>query len=151
MLRLGGKFYAALVLLLDALKGAAPVAVAIGLGCTPLEQTLVLLAAMLGHIFPIYFSFQGGKGIATFLGGLWVLSPTLGAVFVGTWLVVFAVARISALSALLALLTTIAVAYWLSHSPLLFVLAALLLWTHRENWRRLWSGQEKALKGPKGT
>lgn len=149
VLRLAGKPWAALVLFLDACKGLLPVLLAGYLGKDFSIQNWVLIAAVIGHVFPIYFSFQGGKGIATFLGGILGLSPLLAGIFVGIWLLIFAVSRISALAALVALLVTLGVSFMLFHSWPLLGLGGFLLWTHRDNWRRLWAGKEAAFKGAK--
>ena len=78
VLRIGGKKLAAVVLIFDGFKGAAPVLLAHYLGLNLFELTIILLAAFLGHVFPIYYKFKGGKGVATYLGGLIGLSFFVG-------------------------------------------------------------------------
>jgi len=155
VLRTGNKKAAALTLLLDALKGWVPVALvnwfgaAVGLGSGTLA--LVGLAAFLGHVFPVFFKFEGGKGVATAAGVLLGLSGWLGLAVGVTW---FAVARVSRYSSLGAL-TAAAVAplyYWLGDGRLwtapavvvltVAVMSAVLIWRHSANISRLLAGTE---------
>ncbi|GBE10326.1 putative glycerol-3-phosphate acyltransferase [bacterium BMS3Bbin12] len=149
VLRFGGRKAAAATLAGDLVKGLAPVVVAKFLGVGPLALGLVGLAAFLGHLYPVFFGFQGGKGVATALGvwlGIdWRLGLALGLV----WLAMAAVVRISSVGALsAALLAPLAVA-WLEGSPALTVTTAaislMLFWRHRSNLRNLLAGTERRI------
>lgn len=149
VLRIGGKKAAAFVLLGDAAKGFLPVLVARLLGCDELHQVLVLFSAFIGHLFPLFFQFQGGKGVATTLGGLIAFSCSLAAAWTVTWLVIAALFRYSSLSALIATCLLPFYAWALSQpasvSAMLGVLSLILLYRHKSNIKKLWLGQEKKL------
>jgi glycerol-3-phosphate acyltransferase PlsY len=102
VLRLGNKKAAVFTLLGDSIKGLLPVLLARILGIPATGQALVALAAFLGHLYPIFFGFRGGKGVATALGVLLGLAPVLGLGAAATWLVVFSITHISSVSALTA-------------------------------------------------
>lgn len=99
--RLGGALPAGLTLLFDVLKGMVPVWGSYYLGLPPIVLGLVAIAACLGHIYPLYFGFKGGKGVATALGAMFPVAWEMALLLIGTWLVVFAVSRISSLAALI--------------------------------------------------
>lgn len=158
ILRSGDKQAAALTLLGDAGKGLLVVWLVGELLSpnTPRDLALALagLAVFLGHLYPIYFRFQGGKGVATALGVLLGLSATLGLATLATWLLVFKLSRISSLSALSA--ASLAPLYLLLgwgpvssgdwQNPLfaaVLIMVSLLLIRHRENIRGLLAGSEK--------
>ncbi len=146
VLRFGGKKLAATVLLLDVLKGTFPVLLAMLLGVTIDWLAAIALAAFLGHLYPVFFEFKGGKGVATALGGLLALSPLLALTILATWLVVFLVSRISSLSAIVAATLAPLYSFWfLDTTParwILLVMALLLLYRHKSNIQRLLSGEE---------
>ncbi len=146
ILRYGGKTLAALTLLGDVLKGVVPVVIARAFTDEPLVLALTALGAFIGHLFPVFFRFQGGKGVATALGVLLALSPWLGLALVVTWVLVALISRYSSLSALVAALLAPFYAWWLLPGwPYLLVvaaIAALLIWRHRGNIQRLLAGQE---------
>lgn len=157
ILRTGKKTAAALTLLGDAAKGWLAVWLA-GLagahfGVQILAVHLAALAVFLGHLFPVFFSFKGGKGVATALGIMLALDPWLGLAVLATWLAVFAVSRISSLSALAAALLAPVYAAFFTGSRItiltLCVLAALLLWRHSANIKRLLAGEEGRFAKPK--
>jgi glycerol-3-phosphate acyltransferase PlsY len=152
VLRLGGKKAAALTLLGDLLKGLLPVLLARLMGLPAWGVALVASATFLGHLYPVYFGFRGGKGVATTLGILLALSPYLGLATLATWLLVFAASRVSSLSALLATIAAPFYAWFLLASPssrwLVVVLALWVLWRHRSNIQRLLRGQEGAFRRP---
>ncbi|MFM1861540.1 MAG: hypothetical protein RLZ26_62, partial [Pseudomonadota bacterium] len=102
VLRTGNRTAAALTLGLDAAKGAAAVLIARAAGLAEDAAALAGLAAFLGHLFPVWIGFRGGKGVATFLGTLLALTPLAGVAACATWLVMAAVFRISSLAALVA-------------------------------------------------
>ncbi len=153
VLRIGGKKAAAITLLGDMLKGLLPVALARLLTTSETILAATAAAAFLGHLYPVFFHFKGGKGVATMLGVLIPLCWPAGLLTPATWLLVAKTVRISSLSALIA--TALAPLYvWLfSHSPILAGTTAgmtvLLFWRHRANIRRLIEGTERTTK--KGT
>lgn len=143
VLRTGNKGLAALTLLLDALKGTAAVLIAANWGAD--LAMIAGLGALLGHIFPVWLGFRGGKGVATFLGTLLALAWPAGLLACATWAAVAAMSRISSLSALVAAAST---PLWLvlvgrSEAFILSVLlAALVILRHGENIARLRAGTE---------
>jgi glycerol-3-phosphate acyltransferase PlsY len=155
VLRTGKKAAAALTLLGDAAKGWLAVYLTLKFG--PQDAQLVGLVAsvsiavFLGHLFPVFFRFQGGKGVATALGILLALNPWLGLAAFGTWLVVAKVFKVSSLAALIA--AACAPIYtWLFHEPLeytavAFTLALLLIWRHKKNIQNLLAGREGKIGG----
>lgn len=149
VLRLGGRSAAALTLLGDMLKGLAPVLVAKYLGLPPLGLAGVALAAFLGHLYPVFFGFRGGKGVATFLGVVLGLSWWVGAGVILTWLVMAALARYSSLAALTAAFMAPLYLHWVGAPPE-FMLAAVIMttfivWRHHSNIRNLMSGTESRI------
>ena len=147
--RLGGNRAALLTLAGDTAKGLAPVLVARALETEPLVWALCGGAAFLGHLYPVFFRFRGGKGVATALGVLLGLSPLLALALVALWLCVFACSRYSSLAALGAAAGAPLLAWWLSGEAafigLCAGLAAFLFLRHRENIRRLLSGAENKI------
>ena len=158
VLRSGSKAAAAVTLLLDAVKGWVPVVLVkwfgpqFGLGDNTLA--LVALAAFLGHLYPVFFSFKGGKGVATALGVLLGISGWLGLATALTWLIVAVFFRYSSLAALIA--AVFAPVYyvlcsgivWDAETPVtaaIVVMSMLLIWRHRENIQRLMAGKESKL------
>lgn len=150
VLRTGRKSAAALTLAGDAAKGAVAVLLAAWVsrtyGMPDWTPALAALAVFAGHVWPVFFSFQGGKGVATALGVLLALDPRLGAACLVTWLAVFGITRISSLSALAAASLAPLYAWLLSHdatlSGVILVLAALIVWRHQSNIRKLMRGEE---------
>ena len=145
-MRFGGKKLAATVLLLDVVKGTLPVVIASMFGLELVWVTATAFAAFLGHLYPVFFQFKGGKGVATALGGFLALSPLLaGAIFL-SWLAVFMISRISSLSAVIAASLAPFYSLWLIDSLearwIIFVMATMLLMRHSANIKRLLSGQE---------
>jgi glycerol-3-phosphate acyltransferase PlsY len=143
VLRTGRKELAAATLLGDAIKGAVAVLVAWRWGAN--LALLAALGAFLGHLFPVWLSFRGGKGVATFIGCLAALSPLAALAFGAIWLALAFATRYSSLSGLVAAAATPAVLWLLGErqaAELFVLLAALLLFTHRENIRRLAAGTE---------
>ena len=149
VLRTGSKKLAAVTLLLDALKGTAAVILGHWIGAQGgvaiLASLVAGLAAFLGHLFPVWIGFKGGKGVATYIGVLLGAAWKLALVFCAIWLAIAFTTRYSSLSALAAAVITPLVA-WFMDSPALGLLAALmsvlLLWKHAPNIRRLMSGEE---------
>ncbi|WP_139557401.1 glycerol-3-phosphate 1-O-acyltransferase PlsY [Methylotetracoccus oryzae] len=146
VLRLGGKKAAVITLLGDAAKGLMPVLIAKGVGAEPIVIAATGLAAFLGHLFPVFFGFKGGKGVATALGVLLGYSSWVGLAAAVTWLGMAAAFRISSLSALVASLLAPTYSWFLVRSPELTVatatMSALLIVRHRANIQRLLRGEE---------
>lgn len=153
VLRSGKKAAAALTLLGDAAKGWVAVALAMHFA-TPDAQgvllvALVFLAVFLGHVFPIFLRFKGGKGVATALGVLLALNVWLGLAALATWLLTAAVFRLSSLAALMAAIGAPIYAMLLG-LPAIWVLACaimsmLLVWRHKSNIQNLLAGRESRI------
>ncbi len=151
VLRTGNKKLAAATLLLDALKGTAAVLVANALW--GYEASLVAgFFAFLGHLFPVWLGFKGGKGVATYIGVLLGAAPLMMLAFALIWLVTAFITRYSSMSALLAMLV-IPVALWVlgpeKTALLVTLLSVISWWKHRENIKRLMAGTESRI-GQKG-
>lgn len=146
VLRIGGKKLAATVLIIDVVKGILPVVIARLLDLDTTWLAATAFAAFLGHLYPVFFDFKGGKGVATALGGFLALSPPLAGSILLTWLVVFVISRISSLSAIIAAALAPFYSLWLIDSInarwIILVMAAMLLFRHRSNIQRLLSGEE---------
>jgi acyl phosphate:glycerol-3-phosphate acyltransferase len=143
VLRTGRKGLAAATLLGDVLKGTVAVMIAWRWG--PNLAILAALGAFLGHLFPVWLSFKGGKGVATYLGCLLGLSPLAALAFAAIWLLVAFGTRYSSLSAMVAGTATPVVLWLLGErqmAELFVLLTAVLVWTHRENIARLRAGTE---------
>jgi glycerol-3-phosphate acyltransferase PlsY len=151
-----------LTLLLDGVKGWLPVALVVffgkAYGMGGGTVALVGLAAFLGHLYPVFFGFKGGKGVATAAGVLLGINGWLGLAVLLTWLTVAVVFRYSSLAALLAALSAPLYYFfadrWLGSADRLIgltvlVMSALLIWRHRENIARLVRGQESKLGAKK--
>ncbi len=143
VLRTGNKTLAALTLLLDIGKGYAAVFIALqissGLG------VLAGLGAFLGHLYPVWLRFRGGKGVATLLGVVSALVPTAGLIFAVTWLGALALWRYSSVGGMLAAISVPIAAFVLGEYamiPMFIGLALLVLWKHRSNIERLIAGEE---------
>ena len=144
--RLGGKKAAALTLAGDMLKGLVPVLIAHALQADATILAATALAAFLGHLYPVFFGFQGGKGVATALGVIYGLYWPVGLLTTGIWLAMAIVFRYSSLAALTAILLTPLGFMWLwPEQPVIIamvVLTVLLFWRHRSNIANLLSGEE---------
>ncbi len=144
VLRTGNKGLAAATLLGDMLKGTVAVVIA-GYLWGPNAAMLAGLGAFLGHLFPVWLKFKGGKGVATYIGVLLGLFWPAAAVFGALWIATALTTRYSSLSALIAAFVTPIFLWWFGHpalSSLFVVLTLLLFYTHRENIRRLQAGTE---------
>lgn len=146
VLRFGGKKLAATVLFFDVLKGVLPVLAAHLLTLDMAWVAATAFAAFVGHLFPLFFQFKGGKGVATALGGFIALSPVLAGAGLLTWLIVFGISRISSLSALTAAALAPVYSLWLIDSVparwIILLIAIFLIARHHTNIRRLISGDE---------
>jgi glycerol-3-phosphate acyltransferase PlsY len=155
VLRTGNKLAALATLMGDLLKGLIPVVVARALVDDDLIIALTALAAFIGHIFPVFFQFKGGKGVATALGVLLGLSPWLGLGTLAVWLAMAFGLRYSSLAALTAALAAPLIA-WFLHLDNMILLAitsmsALLIWRHAGNIQRLLQGKESRIGEKKAT
>ena len=158
MLRSGNKAAAALTLLLDGVKGWLPVwavvryGAAFGLGDGSLA--LVALAAFAGHVWPVFFRFKGGKGVATAAGVLFGIEPVLGLATFATWLIVAYFSRYSSLAALASAVFAPAyyflgnqVAWYVDNRVLLatIIMSGVLVWRHQANIAKLMRGEESRI------
>ena len=150
VLRIGGKKAAAITLVGDMLKGLIPVLVAKLLGADMAVQAATAVAAFLGHLYPVFFAFQGGKGVATLLGVMLGIHWPVGLLTIATWLVIAKVFKISSLAALLSILVTPLYIWWLipdsSVMIAMLLMGALLFWRHRSNIKNLMAGTEGEIK-----
>ena len=150
VLRLGGKKIAAFVLFFDGLKGAVPVLIGDYYGFGLIALTLTVLCAFLGHIFPVFFRFKGGKGVATYLGGLIAINLLAGLIFSLIWLLVAKVLKISSLAALMA--TALSPFYFylitgdLKSTAIIGLISLLIFYTHRDNIKRLINKDEDVIQ-----
>jgi glycerol-3-phosphate acyltransferase PlsY len=146
VMRIGGKKAAGITLIGDMLKGFLPVFLAKVLGLSPLILALTGLAAFFGHLYPVFFGFKGGKGVATSLGVLLGLSWLLGFAVIGTWLLVYKLRKISSLSALTASTLSPVYAWFLAGDEVIVgaavVMMVFLLYRHKGNIQRLMTGEE---------
>ncbi len=149
VLRLHGKKAAILTLAGDVLKGVIPVLIAKALTGSELIIALCGLAAFFGHLFPIFFKFKGGKGVATLIGVLFATHWLLGLAYVGTWLLSTLLFRYSSLSALIAAVLTPVYSWFVLQSigfivcHIIMVIA--LIWRHRSNIQSLIAGTESKI------
>ena len=145
MLRLAGKKLAVLTLLGDLCKGLLLVLLADRLGFPLQEQAWVGLCVVLGHMYPVYFHFKGGKGVATAAGMLLGLYPLAALLAMAAWLLTFQLTRTSSLAALIATPLTLPLLAWQAPAALLpmSALTALIVWRHRRNLRDLMAGRER--------
>jgi len=144
VLRSGNKLLAALTLLADAAKGSAAIFTALEFAGFPTAYWAGL-AALLGHIFPVWLGFKGGKGVAVFIGASIVLSPLPGLSMLSVWLLVALISRRSSLAALIATLSVPPYMFVLGEvygAVVVGVQVGVIYWAHRENISRLRKGQE---------
>jgi len=146
VLRFGGKKAAAITLAGDFLKGLLPVLLARLAGVEETGLALTALAAFLGHLYPVFFGFEGGKGVATAFGAILGLSYPVALAALATWLIMAFVVRISSLSALTAAALAPLFGWWFGLPgaclAAVLVMVGLLIWRHRSNIRHLLAGTE---------
>lgn len=144
VLRLGGKLPAVLVLVFDILKGTIPVWGSYFLQIEPLYLGLIAICACLGHIFPLFFGFKGGKAVATAFGAMMPIGLDLAGLLIGSWLVIVALSGYSSLAAILTV--SLAPLFTWFIKPLytvpVLMLSVLIILRHRENIVRLYQGKE---------
>ncbi len=151
VLRTGRKGLAAATLLLDLAKGWAAVVIASAI--LPDNEQLAAAGAFIGHCYPIWLRFRGGKGVATFMGIVLALHPPLGLVFAVVWIGMLALLRISSVAGMAAAASAPVGAAVLGRFdlvPLLFALALLVIWNHRANIGRLIEGAEPRIGAKRG-
>lgn len=150
VLRVGGKKAAAITLFGDSVKGFLPVFIANMLGMSPLVIALTGAAAFLGHLYPVFFGFKGGKGVATMVGVLYGINWMVALATSATWLLMAKGFKVSSLAALIATLLT-PLYTWLVLGPqwdliiIISLMVLLLFWRHRTNIQRLFSGEEELI------
>ena len=146
VLRHGGKKAAIITLLGDMLKGLIPVLIAIQLQIEPAGIALVGLFALLGHIFPVYYGFKGGKGVATYYGVILGMNWLVGLIALTIWLSVAVIVKISSLSALVSIFFTPFILWHFSQSVELTsavaLMSILVFWRHKQNIKSLLQGSE---------
>lgn len=151
VLRIGGKKAAAVTLLGDSLKGLIPMLVAHGLDVSVAVLALTGLAAFLGHLYPLFFGFKGGKGVATALGMQFGLHWGVGLAVAAVWLFVAKGLKISSLAALVSMALAPLFVWLIRPAPELVTMQTLvtvmLIWRHRSNIRKLLSGDEGRIGG----
>lgn len=148
VLRIGGKVPAIITLLGDALKGLIPVLLAKWYGFDEVSLSLIAFAAFFGHLYPIFFRFQGGKGVATLLGCALGLSWLVGLEMISTWLIIAVIFRYSSLASLVtSLLAPFYMWYFTNWNFTIATIAMsiLLIIRHRSNIQKLFKGQEKRI------
>jgi len=146
VLRHGGKKAAIITLIGDALKGLIPVLVAIQLQADILTVSLVGLFALLGHIFPVYYGFKGGKGVATYYGVILAMNWMVGLIALTIWLSIAAVLKISSLAALISIFSVPIMLWHFSQSVelagVVALMSVLVFWRHKKNIQALLQGTE---------
>lgn len=146
VLRIAGKKAAFFTLVGDCLKGFLPVLIARALVDDPLVVALVAFAAFVGHCFPVFFNFRGGKGVATALAATVAYHWLTGAIIIAIWLLFAKVFRISSLAAIIAFCMLPPLIFWyhasLAISAVFLAISSILIWRHRGNIQRLLQGTE---------
>jgi len=141
-----GKWQGILTLLADALKGVIPVSIGLAMTLAPAAIAAIAAAAFLGHLYPIFLQFRGGKGVATGLGALLVIAPLAALLLIAIFVVVVLLTRLVSLSSMIAAALA-PFALWIFVQPPAIVLlgaflAAMIVWRHRGNIQRLLTGTE---------
>ena len=144
ILRIGGKFPAALVLIFDVLKGTLPVWASYYFGLAPIYLALVAVMACLGHMFPLFFGFSGGKAVATAFGAILPLGLDLAALTLVTWGIIVWLTNYSSLAAILTLVLAPLFTWLLKPEYTLpvAILSIIIILRHKNNIIRLWQKQE---------
>ncbi len=150
--RLGGRIPALLVLLMDILKGMVPVYCSYWLGIEPVALGLIAIAACLGHIFPLYFGFQGGKAVATAFGAMLPVGPELAGLIVLSWLAALFVWGYSSLAAIVAVALAPLYTFFIKpdYTVPVAMLALLIIVRHKPNIQRLQRGEEPRVWDKRG-
>lgn len=150
VLRIAGKQYAALVMIMDLLKGTIPVLIAKALNADPAIVGFTALAAVLGHMYPIFFEFKGGKGVATAIGALLGFQFIVGVMVATTWLLVAKITRYSSLASIISITLSpfyaVLVIGRIDVFPPLFIMAIFVLFKHGKNISQLLEGVEPKIR-----
>ena len=148
--RIGGKLPAVLTLWFDVLKGMIPVWGSYFLGIEPFFLGLIAVAACLGHIFPLYFHFRGGKAVATALGAMFPVAWEMALLLIATWILVFRISRVSSVAALVTVSLAPFFAYFIKpqYTVPVIMISLLILWRHQSNIMRIRSGEERRIRRP---
>ena len=150
VLRTGNKYAAVFTLLGDMLKATLVVGIALSLNFSGNLLTAVILAVLLGHMYPIFYNFKGGKGVATALGILLAINWELALFTLLTWIIIFFISKYSSLSAIIAAIASPLIAYSLNQDQHIIiisvVLAILILFRHKRNIQNLINGTESSFK-----
>lgn len=148
--RIGGALPATIALLIDSAKGAFPVYLAISYELPELAQGLVALAAIIGHMYPVYYQFRGGKGVATTLGAGLILSPLTTLLMATCWVIIARRVRISSVASLTAAVAAPLFAYLVDPAYTLVygILSVMIIIRHKDNIVGLLTGNEKRLDKP---
>ena len=145
VLRLGGKKAAIITLLGDLGKGLLPVLLLRALAAPDEALAVAALFAFIGHLFPVFFGFKGGKGVATAAGALLGLNPIIGLLTIGTWLLTARITRFSSAAAIVAAVSAALASVYLTSPPIMLainLMSITLIYRHRQNIRRLLRGEE---------
>jgi glycerol-3-phosphate acyltransferase PlsY len=148
MLRFAGKKLALITLIGDISKGTIAVIIGRMLEQDGLMLGLIALSAFIGHLYPIFFKFKGGKGVATGIGGIFGLSPLLGIIAVATWMIIAFIFQYSSLASMVTFILTPFYALFLKNTAYfipLIIIAMLIIWRHRNNIERLKKGTESKI------
>ena len=147
VLRVGGKLAALAVLVFDVVKGMLPVWLAYWMNLPPLALGLTAIGACLGHIYPLFFRFRGGKGVATAFGAIAPIGWDLTGLMTGTWLLTVLLSGYSSLGAIVSALIAPFYVWWFKPQFTFPVsmLSCLILLRHHDNIQRLWRGQESKI------
>ena len=150
VMRVGNKFAALLTLLGDMLKATIVIIIAHNIGVSETHLVIISIAVLLGHIFPIYYKFKGGKGVATALGILLGINWLLALTVFFVWLCVFFIWRYSSLAAIIATLSSPIISYFLELSSVILLLniiiSGLVIYRHKANIKNLLNGTESGFK-----
>lgn len=151
VLRLGGKKAAFFTLLGDVLKAVIPILIGYALELHNRNLGWVGFMAFIGHLYPLYFNFKGGKGMATYFGALVALSPILLLYGLATWLITAFFTRYSSLASLLTSIAVSAFGFYIDKKYFfpLFAMSLILIWRHRINIKNLWKGTERKITDKK--
>ena len=146
VLRHGGKKAALFTLLIDILKGIIAVLIVKLIITTPIVLAAAALAVFLGHLYPIFFQFKGGKGVATAFAALLILAWPVALAALFTWIIMALIFRYSSLSAITAAILTPIYMFWLTpdweYTLVSIIICGFLIWRHCSNIQNLWNGTE---------
>ena len=146
MLRVNSLYLAILTLLFDMLKGLLPVAIAIYWGFDQFYASLIGLAAIIGHIFPVFYKFSGGKGVASAIGVIFAINYVTAILLLLVWLAVFSWTKLSSLSALIGFFVATIFAFYsvdVGASITQLIITLIIFLTHKQNIIALYSGKEE--------